>query len=171
MNRSDLIAAIGRGRMYSFHTFWGGPFSQWSVSKFYHQGDEYVTAEHFMMVQKARLFGDKKAEEIILSNDHPRAAKDAGRQVKGYIDEVWAAHRYNAVLLGSFLKFTNNKGHFDSLMDTGKDMLVEASPEDRIWGVGWAPPDPRAKDPRQWNGDNLLGFVLTQVRDCLRGIK
>lgn len=170
MNRKSLLSDIERGQKFDYHTFWGGPFSQWDVSRFEHQGDKYVTAEHFMMVQKARMFGDKKAENRMFSTDSPRTVKAIGREVRGYVDAVWTARRYDAVLLGSFFKFTHSRTHYDALMSTGEQILVEASPEDRIWGVGRTPPDPRAKDPRKWDGDNLLGFVLTEVRDSLRRV-
>ncbi len=171
MNRESLLHDVANGLTFDYHTFWGGPFSQWEISPFEHQGDTYVTAEHFMMVQKARTFGDKEAERRMFSTDDPRAVKAVGRDVRVYSDPVWAARRYDAVLLGSFLKFTQSKEHYDVLMATGTQILVEASPDDRIWGVGWAPPDPRAKDPKKWDGENLLGFALTQVRDSLRRVQ
>ena len=43
-------------------------------------------------------------------------------------------------------------------------MLVEASPVDAIWGIGLAASDPLAVEPATWQGLNLLGFALMEVR-------
>jgi len=48
-------------------------------------------------------------------------------------------------------------------------VLVEASPLDRVWGIGLAADDPRAADPAGWRGLNLLGFALMEARDLLSG--
>jgi ribA/ribD-fused uncharacterized protein len=53
------------------------------------------------------------------------------------------------------------------LVNTGRRVLVEASPVDRIWGIGLTRRDPAAADPDQWHGLNLLGFAVMQVRDTL----
>ncbi|OXR44842.1 hypothetical protein B7C42_02796 [Nocardia cerradoensis] len=54
------------------------------------------------------------------------------------------------------------------LLATGERVLVEAGPMDRIWGIGLAADDPRAEDPAQWKGLNLLGFALMDARDVVR---
>jgi ribA/ribD-fused uncharacterized protein len=46
-------------------------------------------------------------------------------------------------------------------------VLVEASPRDRIWGIGLTATDERAASPATWQGLNLLGFALMQARDAL----
>jgi ribA/ribD-fused uncharacterized protein len=47
-------------------------------------------------------------------------------------------------------------------------VLVEASPQDRVWGIGRAADDEQAASPARWLGLNLLGFVLMEVRQQLR---
>ena len=42
-----------------FTFFWNDPFSQWHPSPFEIDGVRYVTAEQYMMAEKARLFGDQ----------------------------------------------------------------------------------------------------------------
>ena len=46
--------------------------------------------------------------------------------------------------------------------------MAEASPLDLVWGIGLRADDPRAKDTRQWRGKNLLGEVLSAVREEIR---
>ena len=54
------------------------------------------------------------------------------------------------------------------LLSTGENVLVEASPYDRVWGIGLKQEDKRAADPIQWQGSNLLGFALMDVREQLK---
>ena len=91
----------------------------------------------------------------------PNDAKALGRRVAGYDDARWAAHRFDAVVRGNLAKFSQSNRPRDFLVGTVPPVLVEASPVDAIRGIGMAADDPRANDPRQWQGPNLLGFVLS----------
>ncbi|RYF96494.1 MAG: DUF1768 domain-containing protein, partial [Chitinophagaceae bacterium] len=53
------------------------------------------------------------------------------------------------------------------LLGTDDHVLVEASPVDSIWGIGLAADNGKATDPHQWQGENLLGYALMEVRDLL----
>lgn len=44
---------------------------------------------------------------------------------------------------------------------------MEASPHDRIWGIGLGAADERATGPVHWRGLNLLAFALMEARSCL----
>lgn len=78
------------------------------------------------------------------------------------------ARRRGIVLEGNLAKFGQDAGLRDYLLSTGERILVEASPLDRIWGIGMGKNDPDAGDPMKWRGQNLLGFALTEARDRLR---
>ena len=65
---------------------------------------------------------------------------------------------------GNRAKFAQHPNLRRFLLDTGNRILVEASPVDKIWGIGLAQDDPRAQNPLQWQGLNLLGFALMKVR-------
>lgn len=121
-----------------------------------------------MMAGKARLFGDEEMLEKIMAASDPRTMKKLGRQVRGFDQAVWEQYKYALVLQGNVCKFSQNPALGQFLLSTGEQILVEASPYDRIWGIGLSATDPRAQDPRQWRGRNLLGFALTEVRDILR---
>jgi ribA/ribD-fused uncharacterized protein len=141
--------------------------SQWYPSAMQIDGVRLPTAEHYMMWRKARLFGDSDVERLLLADDSPASAKQLGRRVRNFRSDVWDRHRFDVVLQGSIAKFEQNETLRSYLIGTGDCILAEASPVDNIWGIGYAATDPRAKDPLQWTGLNLLGFALMQARDRL----
>ncbi|MEV0094251.1 NADAR family protein [Streptomyces sp. NPDC050738] len=176
----ELTAQVSAGEKIKYLHFWGHTpradgalsascLSQWWPSPFTVDGVEYATAEHWMMASKARLFGDADAERKALDAANPAVAKKAGRLVKGFDDAVWVRERYEIVVEGSVHKFGADPGLRDYLLATGERVLVEASPMDRIWGIGLAATDDRAQDPARWRGLNLLGFALMDARARLRG--
>jgi hypothetical protein len=120
-----------------------------------------------MMHGKALLFGDAAVAQQILAAAHPRQHKALGRKVKSFDDAVWKRERLNIVKAGSRAKFTQNAELLAQLLATKGTVLVEASPYDRIWGIGLAATDPRALDRTTWRGQNLLGQILTELRDEL----
>ena len=171
----DLRRAIDRGETPKYLFFWGhqpnadgsvgkGCFSQWFEASFDAGSHRYATAEHFMMAEKARMFGDSATRDRILSCRTPAEAKKLGRSVQGFDDAVWAQARFEIVVCANEAKFSQNRALRDYLLTTGDRVLVEASPVDRIWGIGLAADDERALDPRAWCGLNLLGFALMEVR-------
>jgi ribA/ribD-fused uncharacterized protein len=176
---AGLVAAVRRGERVKYLMFWGhqpprsggvgkGCLSQWWPAEFTVDGVRYRTAEHFMMAGKARLFGDEEMASAIVAAGHPKQAKDLGRKVRGFDEEIWAAARFDLVVRGNLAKFGQNPELRDFLLGTGDRVLVEASPVDRIWGVGLAADDERAEQPERWRGLNLLGFALMEVRHALR---
>jgi ribA/ribD-fused uncharacterized protein len=142
-----------------------GCFSQWWPAPFTVDGITYPTAEHWMMAGKARLFGDRQGLEKVLAAKSPGAAKAAGRQVRGFDEDAWTAARYEIVLAGTIAKFTQHPDLADILTRTGTQLLAEASPFDRIWGIGMGASNPDAGRPTCWRGLNLLGFALMDARD------
>lgn len=173
----DLIRSHNTGSLPPFLHFWkpdkSGPelgaecLSQWYPSAFVHEGVEYKTAEHWMMHRKALLFGDHGIAEQILEEPHPFRVQQIGRHVSGFRLEDWVAARFEIVVQGNLLKFGQSPHLRDYLLGTHPAILVEASPQDRIWGIGLRSEDPGALDPRIWPGDNLLGFALMKVRQHL----
>jgi ribA/ribD-fused uncharacterized protein len=144
------------------------PFSQWHPARFELAGRQFTCAEQYMMYGKAILFDDAEIAEQILAAAAPRQHKALGRKVRNFSDAVWKANREAIVHDGSRAKFTQNPELRQALLDTAGTDLVEASPFDRIWGIGLSATDPRAENPSQWRGQNLLGKILTRVRDELR---
>jgi ribA/ribD-fused uncharacterized protein len=143
-------------------------FSQWFPAAFEVAGDTYATAEHWMMAEKARLFGNNEVRERILATKHPAEAKKLGREVTGFDPQVWDEQKYDLVQAGNNQKFSQHRLLKGYLLNTGSRVLVEASPVDAIWGIGLATDRPDALQPARWPGENLLGFALMEVRDQLR---
>jgi ribA/ribD-fused uncharacterized protein len=173
-----LRGAVKGGLRPEYVMFWGHRrkaagtvgkecLSQWWPASFVVDGSEYSSAEHFMMAEKARLFGDLETRVRILAASSPEAAKKFGREVRGFDESAWVKSRFEIVVRGSIAKFQQNPDLSAFLLNTGPRVLVEASPTDRIWGIGLAGDDPRAEDPEQWRGLNLLGFALMEARRIL----
>lgn len=174
-----LIREVQAGARVKYLHFWGHRprrdgrvgatcLSQWWQSPFTVDGVEYTTAEHWMMASKARLFDDAEAERKALQAPNPALAKKAGRLVRDFDDAVWERERFAIVVEGSVHKFAAHTDLREFLLGTGDRVLVEASPVDRIWGIGMAETDEGADDPRRWRGPNLLGFALMEARERLR---
>ncbi|MFD5449822.1 NADAR family protein [Streptomyces sp. NPDC003470] len=181
-SREALLGEVRAGARVKYLCFWGhrplpdgrvGPscLSQWWPSPFTADGVEYATAEHWMMAGKARLFEDPEAERRVLAAGHPAEAKKAGRLVRGFDEAVWERERFRIVVEGSVHKFASDPALRAFLLDTGERVLVEASPVDRVWGIGLAADDEAATDPERWRGANLLGFALMAARGRLRGMR
>ncbi|MBB2924825.1 NADAR family protein [Cellulomonas cellasea] len=144
-----------------------GCFSQWWPAPITVDGVTYPTAEHWMMAGKARLFGDDEGLRAVLDAASPGAAKAAGAAVRGFDEDTWARERYGIVLAGTLAKFRQHPGPAGVLRRTGDQVLAEASPVDRVWGIGRAAGDPDAERPSRWLGLNLLGFALMDARERL----
>ena len=144
--------------------------SQWYECDFTVDGIRYHTAEQYMMAQKALLFNDKKSFYKIMAADSPREYKAIGRKIKGFNQDVWDEHKYDIVYEGNYAKFSQNKVLGRFLEHTGDTVLVEASPFDEILGIKMSDDNPDIYNPEKWNGQNLLGFVLMDVRDSFFNI-
>jgi ribA/ribD-fused uncharacterized protein len=143
-------------------------FSQWWTSPFDVEGVRYNTAEHWMMAQKALLFDDKHFFEKIILAKSPAEAKSLGRKIRDFDEKVWIEKRTEIVVKGNLQKFKQCPNLKQFLIDTKNKVLVEASPFDKIWGIGLAEDNEKIKNPKCWKGLNLLGFALMEVRDILK---
>lgn len=171
----QLCRAIAEGATPKYLLFWGHTprrdgtlgascLSQWWPATFVVDGVRFTSAEHYMMWRKAMLFDDPATAARILAVAHPSQAKNLGRRIRGFDEDVWQRARSEIVVAGSVAKFGQDDALRAYLLGTGTRVLVEASPRDRIWGIGLTADDPRASDPARWRGLNLLGFALMRAR-------
>lgn len=144
-----------------YYLFWNGVLSNWFPSKFTIDGMEFNCGEQYMMYMKAMTFKDLTTADEIMATDQPRKQKELGRQVKNYNNETWAEVRYDIVKEGLRQKFLQNEKLLDFLKGLKGVIIVEASPYDRIWGVGYAE-DKALANIKDW-GENLLGKVLMDI--------
>ncbi len=179
---------------YTFFFNLKSPFSNFHPSIFEYKNIKFISNEQFMMYSKARNFQDEQAGQSILAiNDSPIAkkflsgelsrediisdrelsnqwnglmmeVKKLGRGVKNYDDEIWTAKREKIVLFGVRLKFAQNADLMQELMNTGDSKMVEASPYDKVWGIGLSEQDARKTPVENWPGMNLLGKVFDQFK-------
>lgn len=116
----NLIERIKTGDQLVYLYFWGhrhdatqpigkSCLSQWFKSPFVIDGITYATAEHYMMAAKAQLFNDNVALEKIRCSTDPAEVKKLGRQIVGYSDDVWQAHRFDVVKRANLAKFSQNE--------------------------------------------------------------
>lgn len=177
-NLEELKKVYNKGEKLKFLFFWGHTpsadgriteacFSQWWMCRFEVGQEEYCCAEQYMMAQKARMFGDEEMLEQIMKMRQPKAMKAYGRAIQGFEKERWDIACYDIVKRGNLAKFSQNPELWDFMKTTHRRILVEASPKDRIWGIGMGKSNPDAECPLKWRGTNLLGFALTEVRDIL----
>ncbi|WP_444543740.1 NADAR family protein [Nocardia concava] len=155
MDRAQLTAEMADGARPEFLFFWGHTrtpghevgkwvLSQWWPVEFTVDGQTYRSAEHFMMAEKARLFGDEPMRTRVLAADTPADAKRLGRAISGFDQDTWEAHRFDIVLRGSIAKFGQHDVLRDFLLATADKILVEAAPPRHHLGHR-----PRRRKPRR----------------------
>ena len=142
--------------------------SQWYDCGFAVDGVSYHTAEQYMMAAKARLFKDEEVLREIMSADNPAAYKKLGRKIHGFDPARWDAVKYDIVVAGNKAKFGQNPLLKEFLLSTGDAILAEASPYDRIWGIGLDRTQAMKGTVNDWKGENLLGCALMEVREWLK---
>ena len=178
LDLSSLRQRCTDGERFDYLYFWGHTppkngainqscLSHWYSSPFEIDGIIYPTAEHWLMASKARLFSDEVTLQKILEAPDPKSVKDLGRAVTSFDAVRWESSCPELAIQGNLSKFAQNQPLRDYLLATGDKVLVEASPVDRIWGIGLSANDERARNPHLWDGHNLLGFVLMEVRNRL----
>lgn len=178
-NLTWLVDKIEKKERVKFLFFWGHQpskdgsvtascFSQWWHEGFTVDNIRYSTAEHWMMAKKAELFNDKEMLKEILIAKSPAEAKQLGRKIRNFDPTVWDEHCFEIVCEGNYHKFEQNTHLKDFLLDTKDRVIVEASPRDRIWGIGMGASNENAERPQFWRGKNLLGFALMETRDRLK---
>lgn len=164
----DFIYAPSEDSKFNFFWETSSPFSQWAKYPFKEDKIIFPTTEHYMMYHKAMLFEDRSSAAQIMLTSSPKKVKSIGRSIKHFNEDKWKKYREKIVFSGNYLKFSQNKKIKDILLSTGDEVIVEASPYDKVWGIGLRSTSPHASHPREWRGLNLLGKCLMKVRHTLR---
>ncbi|KAL8690439.1 MAG: hypothetical protein Q9218_004113 [Villophora microphyllina] len=146
-----------------------GFLCQWYLAPFksdQHPGITFNCAEQYMMYQKGTLAGETEVCERILTTAEPEKQKELGRSLKTLDAKQWDRIKFDIVVEGNVRKFSDNPHLRESLLATDNRELVEASPSDRVWGIGFLAK--YAEEQRASWGQNLLGKALMTVREMLR---
>lgn len=153
--------------------FWGekstfGLFSNFYPCTFAVGGATYNCSEQYFMKKKQELFDphNQLLATNIIRETNPTNIKRFGRQVKNFNEQIWNQHRYKFMYDAVYAKFTQNLEFRTTLLATGDKILVEASPYDRIWGIGYTKSNALANKDK-W-GQNLLGMILMELRSKLK---
>lgn len=153
--------------------FWNGPFSNWYPATFIMEtGTKYgelkfTSAEQAMMFYKAAVFEDEDALTAIMMTNSPLEQKRIGRKVMNFSVEKWESVCVELVTNALVEKFGSDEKLKKVLLDTGDKTIVEASPFDRVWGIGMGVDHPDLLDESKWNGKNYLGICLMAAREKL----
>ena len=139
-------------------------FSNWYPKEFVIEGITYKCVEQYMMAKKAILFGDIEIYQKIMASDDPGECKGLGKLVRNFDPVTWDSCKREIVFNANYAKFTQNPELMDKLKKTGEAILAEASPLDKIWGIGMTADDPDARCPEKWKGENILGSILMELR-------
>ena len=148
--------------------FWGSELSNWHSCIFMYMDERFNNSEQAFMWEKARYFNDTEGAKEILKETNPKNAKALGRKVNGFNAEQWMINSYIYMVAVNYCKFTQNESLKEILLSTGDKTIVEASPYDKIWGIGLHWKDDDVLDEHKWKGMNLLGKVLMHVRKTIR---
>jgi len=148
-----------------------GFLSNWWICEIDYDGRKFISSEQLFMYLKAKLFNDDEVAEKIMQTSRQNEIKALGREVKNFDETIWNKHKYELMFIANKAKFRFDYQITDMLLETGDAKLVEASPVDRIWGIGLDAKTAKNIPEANWPGQNLLGQVLMDLRDLLRKTK
>ena len=157
-----------------FVFFYGDWPSNFTETEFYYPSQElpifkFTSTEQGFMYFKALYFGDYQIAEEIYNTKNPSLCKKLGRKVSNFDEDRWSFIRGPIFEDLIYQKYLQDKDLQEKLLSPEFDgkLFVEASPKDRIWGVGLDENNPLILDPKNWKGLNLLGEITTRVRTKL----
>jgi hypothetical protein len=148
--------------------FWGSELSNWHNCIFQYKGEVFHNTEQAFMWEKAKFFGDAEIAKEIIKTPNPKENKALGRKIRGFDSERWMIAAFPIMVAVNFAKYHQNPKLLEILQSTGDKIIVEASPYDKIWGIGIHWEDDDCLDETKWKGMNLLGKALVEVRKQLK---
>ena len=157
--------------VYDKHVaFWGSQLSNFYPCKFVLDDEIWISSEQYFMASKAQCFFDEESYLQIRKTTTPEEAKKLGRKVKGFNDSVWNMVKYHVMKDAVYAKFSQNEDLKKFLLspEFEEKYFVEGSPFDGVWGVKIDYRNPDIDNPENWNGENLLGKVLNEIREKLK---
>jgi len=118
-----------------------------------------------MMMHKAKVFGAIDIYNEMKTFNNASAIKQLGREIPNLSDTIWDKHKLEIVERANYLKFTQNNDLLKKMIEHKDLVIVEASPKDKIWGIGLHFDNDNVLDETKWKGQNLLGKCIMNARD------
>ena len=115
------------------------------------------------------LRGYTLAHRILTAHNNEFFSLGAGESQIGL--SAWEGQRQIVAYKGLLAKFVQNDNLSTALLDTGSATIVACLPDDPVWGNGLQISDSRVNNSEAWQGKNLLGYTLMQVRSALLGMR
>lgn len=136
-------------------------------------GEDFLSAEHLFIFRAS--FGDgiyrvgekwckEDFDSLILDNQDIKALRKAKRKLKVVDEQKWEKDREKIMYRVLKDKFNCNEDFREVLLSPqfhGKTFVQVG--KDKIWGIGIGLKD--ALEGKEWKGNNLLGKLLTKLRD------
>lgn len=164
------MKTVGTKNVDGIILFWRNQdyMSNWYPSTFVMNGHLFANSEQAFIYLKVKQFNDKARIARVLTQPDPYKVKKIGRQpIDGYDEKIWKENRFDAMRQANYAKYSQSPQLTAKLIETDGYSLAEASPTDDIWGIGLSEDDPRAWKKETWQGQDLLGLVLEDVRAAL----
>lgn len=143
--------------------FCKGVLGNWARTPMEYDGKKFFSSEQLFMYLKAKLFGDEEIADKISHAKTSKETKDLGRLVKGFKQDVWDKEKFSIMYKACQVKAKYTKEFRDTLYQYKDHTFVECNPYDHIWAIGLSEDDDRVLDEKNWDGENLLGQVLTKL--------
>ena len=144
------------------------PLSNFYPAHFEVDGTTYKSSEQYLQHAKAQLMKDDETAAKILEAESPEKCKSLAREIKGMDWQVWKTEAPNLVKPGLIAKFSQNETCLACLLKTGASTLAEASPTDKLWGIGLHLGHRDVGNQQKWTGTNFMGNLLQEVRETLK---
>jgi len=134
-----------------------GCFSNYSRHSFDVDGVVWGTVEHYFQAQK---FAGTPHEEAVKLAKTAHIAKMMGNDRARPLRPDWIQVKNDVMRRAVLRKFETYADIRAVLLSTGAEVIVEDSPYDYYWGCG-----------ANRTGRNMLGLILMETREILRGKK
>ncbi len=135
---------------------------------FFMDGYNFTTVNQYVAYSKAKIFNDEYRMKKILSATTAGEIRELIKGIGNVDAKVWNGRLPLIYYKGNYAKFDQNEDLRQLLLDTGDTMIAYCNKNDKTNGIGLYGDDTRIYKTTSWQGQNLLGFNLMEVRDTLR---
>ena len=144
------------------------PLSNFHASEFIVKDQVFSSAEQCIAYHKAMLFEEPALAQEILGMDNPSIQKQKARKLTKFDNGTWHDKAPTILHTALMAKFTQNIHLKEALLETGTTVIAEANPRDTMFGIGLSIYNPDATDNSKWQGHNLQGVTLMEVREAIK---